>query len=147
MIAVIQRVSSANVEVNDKPSGSINVGLLVLLGIYKNDNEQDAEFLTNKIINFRIFPDDNSNMNLSVRDIQGSILVVSQITICADWKKGQRPSFSNVAKPEKGKKLYEYFIKKIKENKIPVETGIFGEMMNVNLINSGPVTFVLDSNE
>ena len=147
MIAVIQRVSSANVEVNDKPSGSINVGLLVLLGVYKNDNEQDAEFLTNKIINFRIFPDDNSNMNLSIRDIQGSILVVSQFTICADWKKGRRPSFNNVAKPEKGEKLYEYFIKKIIENKIPVETGIFGEMMNVNLINSGPVTFVLDSNE
>ncbi|ABR31164.1 D-tyrosyl-tRNA(Tyr) deacylase [Thermosipho melanesiensis] len=146
MRAVVQRVNSANVDVNGKIIGKIKKGLLVLLGVGKNDTESDAEYLVNKILNLRIFDDNKGKMNLSLLDIKGDILIVSQFTLYGDCRRGRRPSYSDSASPEKAKKLYEYFVEKIrKEYNIKVETGEFGAYMKVNLENDGPVTLLLDS--
>ncbi len=147
MIAVVQRVSSAGVEVEQKTIGRIDKGYLVLLGVCRDDDEGDVKFLADKISGFRIFPDGNRNMNLSIHDVNGSVLVVSQFTLCGDWRKGRRPSFTRAAPPEEGNRLYELFIRELRTRNIPVETGEFGAMMNVSLVNDGPVTFVLDSKE
>jgi len=145
MIAVLQRARNAYVEVDGKTVGEIDHGLVILLGVFHDDKEEDADFLANKIAHFRIFNDENGKMNLSIKDVKGAALVISQFTLCADWRRGRRPSFVNAAPPEMGKKLYEYFMYKLKDLKIPVESGIFGAMMDVHLTNCGPVTFVLDS--
>jgi|TARA_B110000495_G_C22503449_1_gene308691 D-tyrosyl-tRNA(Tyr) deacylase len=147
MIAVVQRVKSASVLVDGKIIGKINQGYLILLGVAKDDTEVDAQFLANKISTFRIFPDGDKNMNLSIQDVEGSILIVSQFTLCADWQKGRRPSFLSSALPEKAEQLYIHFSKLLKSKKISVKMGQFAAMMDVELINDGPVTFVMDSKD
>ena len=145
MIALLQRVSEAKVIVNDKIAGEIGSGLLIFLGVFQNDALEDTKFLTNKIVHLRLFDDDVRKMNRSLLDVGGAVLVVSQFTLCADIKKGRRPSFIKAAQPELGQKFYNSFIQDLKERGINVSTGIFGAMMNVQLVNDGPVTFVLDS--
>jgi D-tyrosyl-tRNA(Tyr) deacylase len=146
MIAVIQRVTEASIEVETVKTAQIGQGLLILLGVMDTDEEPDARFLANKISGFRIFNDADGKMNLSISDVGGAALVVSQFTLCGDWLKGRRPSFIHAAAPEKGEKLYEYFIEQLRRENISVSTGVFGAMMEVQLVNNGPVTFVLDSN-
>ena len=145
MIAVLQRVSKGDVTIYGKICGSIRHGLVILLGVMKDDTEEDVMFLTKKVSGFRIFNDEEEKMNLSIKDINGSVLVISQFTLCGDWKKGKRPSFVHAAPPEKGKHLYEQFIYHLIEMGIPVDSGEFGAAMSVSLVNEGPVTFVLDS--
>ena len=145
MIALLQRVSEAKVTVDDKIAGEIGSGLLIFLGVFGNDALEDTKFLTNKIVHLRLFDDDAGKMNRSLLDVEGAVLVVSQFTLCADTKKGRRPSFIKAAQPELGEKFYNNFIQDLKERGVPVETGIFGAMMDVQLVNDGPVTFVLDS--
>ncbi|MCK4903597.1 MAG: D-tyrosyl-tRNA(Tyr) deacylase [Candidatus Marinimicrobia bacterium] len=145
MIAVIQRVSKAGISVGGQQIAEIDSGLVILLGIMSDDDETDCQFLRDKITHFRIFNDENDKMNLSIQDINGEALVVSQFTLCGDWQKGRRPSFINAASPERGKKLYNLFIEYMESENIPIKTGHFGAMMEVSLINDGPVTFVLDS--
>ena len=145
MIAVLQRVSKGDVTIYGKICGAIRNGLVILLGVMKDDTEKDVIFLTEKISGFRIFNDDEEKMNLSIKDINGSVLVISQFTLCGDWKKGRRPSFVHAAPPEKGEHLYERFIYHLSEMGIPVDSGEFGATMSVSLVNEGPVTFVLDS--
>ncbi len=147
MIAVLQRASRGKVSIGERVAGSINQGLVILLGAMDTDTEADADFLTEKIAHFRIFNDENEKMNLSILDVGGSALVISQFTLCGDWKKGRRPSFVHAASPEKGNALYEYFITKLSQLGIHVESGEFGAMMDVELVNEGPVTFVLNSQE
>ena len=147
MIAVVQRVKSASVKVDKKIISTIENGYLILLGIAKDDIKADAEFLADKIATFRIFSDDKKKMNLSILDIKGSILVVSQFTLCSNWQKGHRPNFTSSAKPEKAESLYLYFSKLLMDKKIPVQRGQFGAMMDVELVNDGPVTFVMNSND
>tara|TARA_B100001029_G_scaffold179304_1_gene188334 strand:+ start:2360 stop:2806 length:447 start_codon:yes stop_codon:yes gene_type:complete len=146
MKTVIQRVSSASVNVNNKIINEINDGMLILLGIEKKDNETDVNYLINKIIHLRIFNDDDDNMNLSIIDVLGSILLISQFTLCADTTRGRRPSFFNAAEPILAKKLYNQFYNNLIKYDICVKTGVFGETMNIKLTNSGPVTILLDSN-
>lgn len=143
MIAVIQRVKNASVTIENELFSRIGQGILVLLGVEKDDTEPQAEFLADKIANLRIFEDENSKMNLSLIDIQGEMLVVSQFTLAGDCKKGKRPGFDNAAKPDKAIPLYEKFVELVKEKNIPVKTGRFGSMMDVSLVNDGPVTFIL----
>jgi D-tyrosyl-tRNA(Tyr) deacylase len=145
MIAVIQRVSKAAISVEGKQIAEIDNGLVILLGIMSDDNETDCRYLYDKIAHFRIFNDDSEKMNLSIKDINGEALVVSQFTLCGNWQKGRRPSFINAAKPERGKKLYNLFVEYMESENVPTKTGRFGAMMEVSLINDGPVTFVLDS--
>jgi len=145
MIAVIQRVSKASVVVDDKQVAEIKEGLVILLGVMSNDDETDCQFLQSKIAHFRIFNDADNKMNLSLKDINGKALVVSQFTLCGDWQKGRRPSFINAASPGRGEKLYNLFVEKMVSDNIATKTGVFGAMMEVSLINDGPVTFVLDS--
>ena len=147
MIAVLQRTSKASVVVDDKNVGNINSGLVILLGIKKGDSKEDADYLAQKISRFRMFNDDKNKMNRSILDIQASALVISQFTLCADTKKGRRPSFLNAESPELSKKLYEYFKVSLRNLGILVESGQFGSLMKVKLVNDGPVTFVLDSKE
>ena len=147
MIAVIQRCSQGNVTVSDKIVGAISHGLVILLGVHKNDTENDAKFLVNKICELRIFNDENDKMNLSIKDVNGSALVISQFTLCGDTKKGRRPSFIKAAPPDDGNRLYEYFMSEMKKGGVPIESGEFGAMMNVELVNNGPVTFVLNSKD
>lgn len=144
MKLVIQRVTHASVTVDNKKVGKINKGFLVLLGVGPDDTEQEADFLVKKLIKLRIFEDENGKMNLSLKDINGELLVVSQFTLYVDCSRGNRPSFTNVAKPEKANELYEYVIKKCKEENIRVEHGIFGADMQVDLLNDGPVTIILE---
>lgn len=146
MIALLQRVSEASVLIDREIAGEIGSGLLIFLGVFQGDREEDCKFLAHKISNFRIFNDDDGKMNLSIRESAGAALVVSQFTLCADWRKGRRPSFLNAAPPTEGEQLYTQFIQLLTSEGIPVETGRFGAMMDVKLINDGPVTFVLDSN-
>lgn len=146
MIALLQRVSNAEVTIKNQTTGKISHGLLIFLGVFHNDTEKDVQFLTDKISGFRIFNDKSGKMNLSIQDVNGSALVVSQFTLCADWKKGRRPSFTHAAIPEKGEQLYNKFTNQLAQNGIHVETGIFGAMMDVKLTNDGPVTFMLDTN-
>ncbi len=144
MIAVIQRVLKSYVEVDNKIVGEIGKGLNILLGIEKGDSPKDIEKLVNKIVNLRIFEDDKGKMNLSVIDIQGEVLVVSQFTLVANVKKGRRPSFENAENPQKARELYEEFINEIKKF-VPTKTGIFAANMKVFILNDGPVTFIIDS--
>jgi len=145
MIAVLQRTSRASVKVDDKTIGEIKSGVLILLGVKKGDSKKDAEILAQKISTFRMFNDDTNKMNLSILDVHGSALVVSQFTLCADTKKGRRPSFVNAEAPVISKKLYEYFKTSLIKLGVPVQSGEFGSLMDVDLVNNGPVTFVLDS--
>tara|TARA_B100000586_G_C19995721_1_gene378233 strand:+ start:76 stop:519 length:444 start_codon:yes stop_codon:yes gene_type:complete len=145
MITVIQRCSRGQVIVAEKVIGEIGHGLVILLGVEQTDSETDADFLVNKISGIRIFNDKKNKMNLSIKDMNGSALVVSQFTLCGDTRKGRRPSFIKAAEPEEGYRLYEYFISNMKKEGIPVESGEFGATMNVELVNNGPVTFVLNS--
>ena len=147
MRAVVQRVKSARVEVAGKIIGEIGNGLLIFAGIGEEDSEKDCEYIANKIAHLRIFPDGRDLMNLSLIDTKGSALVVSQFTLWGDCRKGRRPSFSQAAEPEKAKELYEYFIGLLEEIGLRVATGKFQEMMDVHLINDGPVTLLLDSSK
>jgi len=146
MRAVIQRVSHSKVLVDKKTSGEIGTGLLILLGIEENDQTEDADWLSGKISRLRIFNDDDGIMNLSVVDIKGEILVVSQFTLHASTKKGNRPSYIRSANPDRAIPLYQYFLKKLEaDSSIAVQTGIFGAMMRVELTNDGPVTIIIDT--
>ena len=147
MIAVLQRVTSGNVTIDGRLAGKIDQGLVVLLGVMRDDAENDADFLVKKIAGLRIFNDKNGKLNLSIKDIHGAALVVSQFTLCADTHKGRRPSFVRAAPPEKGSTLYEDFMKKLEVQGVPVQSGEFGAMMNVNIQNDGPVTIVLNSRD
>lgn len=144
MRLLVQRVSKASVKVNNKIIGKINEGFLVLLGITHEDTEKTADYLVKKLLNLRIFKDENEKMNLSIRDIEGELLIISQFTLYANTKEGNRPSFIDAAKPDYANNLYEYFIKKCKEEGIYVKTGEFGADMKVELINDGPVTVMLE---
>lgn len=146
MKALIQRVSMARVEVDGSIVGEIGKGFLVLLGVAEGDSQSQADILAAKTSNLRIFEDENEKMNLSVKDVDGEILVVSQFTLCADCKKGNRPSFVSSAKPDDARKLYEYYMKQLLENGVrDVKHGIFGADMKVELVNDGPVTIILDT--
>lgn len=143
MKLLVQRVLSAHVEVNQQVVGHIQNGMLVFLGVEKGDTKQHAEFLANKLTNLRIFEDDNGKMNLSVKDVHGEILVVSQFTLAADLSRGNRPGFDNAELPEKANDMYKYFLQLLKNNGIIPQTGIFQADMKVHLINDGPCTFWL----
>ncbi len=147
MRAVVQRVKQAKVEVRGRITGEIAEGLLVFLGVGEEDTKKDCEYLAAKCLNLRIFPDENDLMNLSLIDKKGSMLVVSQFTLWGDCRKGRRPSFVKAANPAGANELYEYFISLIKKENVFVQTGIFQEMMDVHLINDGPVTMLLDSSK
>ena len=147
MIAVLQRVTTGKVKIGDRIVGDIDNGLVILLGVHRDDKEEDIIFLADKIIGLRVFDDNNGKMNISLQDAKGSILVISQFTLCGDWRKGRRPSFTKAADPDKGKLLYDGFINAVRSRGINVETGEFGAAMDVSLVNSGPVTFVLDSHD
>ncbi|MGX4598526.1 D-aminoacyl-tRNA deacylase [Faecalimicrobium sp. JNUCC 81] len=147
MRAVVQRVSSSKVTVENNVIGQINKGLLVLLGVTHEDTSKDVDYMIDKILNLRIFEDENDKMNLSLKDVGGELLVVSQFTLYGDCRKGKRPSFSNAARPDLATKLYEEFIQKAKEQNVVVGTGQFGAHMMVDLINDGPVTMLLESNK
>lgn len=145
MKAVIQRVSEATVKVEGDIVGEISNGLLLLIGIDEEDEKADADWLTKKILNLRIFGDADGKLNLSVLDISGEILCISQFTLIADYKKGNRPSFIKAAKPDKAIPLFEYFKTEIAKSNLKIESGIFGADMKVSLLNDGPVTIVMDS--
>ena len=147
MIAVLQRSSNASVLVNDKVIGQIKEGLVIFLGVKKGDSYKNAEYLAHKISRLRIFNDKQNKMNLSLIDISGSALVISQFTLCADTRKGRRPSFVNAESPELSKKLYNKFISCLADKGLKVQSGQFGSKMDVKLVNNGPVTFVLDSED
>lgn len=144
MKLVIQRVSRAKVEVNGKTVGKINQGFLVLFGAGIEDTKEQADFLVKKMCNLRVFRDEDNKMNLSIKDIDGELLIISQFTLYADCKKGNRPSFINAAPPEEANELYEYFIKESKKIVKNVQKGIFGADMKVSLLNNGPVTIILE---
>ena len=145
MIAVIQRVSKASISVDGKQIAEIDNGLVILLGVMSDDDETDCRFLQDKIAHFRIFNDDDEKMNLSIKDVNGEALVVSQFTLCGDWQKGRRPSFINAAAPECAEQLYNLFVEYMESGNIPTKTGRFGAKRDISLSNDGPVTFVLDS--
>ncbi len=145
MRAVVQLVSAAKVTVNNKTTGQIGAGLLVLLGVSQDDTEADAAYLADKIVHLRIFQDDQGLMNRSVAEVGGEILVVSQFTLFGDCRKGRRPSYSKAAPPDRAKRLYELFAGEVRKKGIPVAKGEFQAMMQVSLVNNGPVTLLLDS--
>jgi len=145
MRAVVQRVSRAQVSVNGAITGQIGLGLLVLLGLGHGDSEADAVYLAEKISGLRIFEDEQGKMNLSVRDVGGSVLAVSQFTLYGDVRRGKRPSFDAAAPPEQARRLYEFFVERIRALGLPCETGRFQEMMKVESVKEGPVTILLDS--
>jgi D-aminoacyl-tRNA deacylase len=145
MRVVVQRSKNAKVTVNGEVSGQITKGLVLLVGVTHNDKEEDAVFLADKIVNLRIFEDDAGKMNLSLLEVGGEILSVSQFTLYGDCRKGRRPNFMEAARPEQANQLYERFNQLLREKGIRVETGIFGAMMDVELINDGPVTLIVES--
>jgi len=145
MKIVLQRVKQAAVEAEQKVRGKISKGICLLVGIEKGDSEEDAQYLANKTVELRIFPDEEGKMNLSLLDIKGEVLAVSQFTLAASVKKGRRPSFDNAEAPEKAENLFSYFVELIREKGIKVEEGVFGALMEVHLVNDGPVTFILSS--
>jgi len=145
MRAVIQRVKSSSVAVENETVGKIGKGLLILLGIAKADKTDDVKYLADKIVNLRIFEDENRKMNRSLMDTGGEMLVVSQFTVLGDCKKGRRPSFVNAAAPDHASELYRIFVEAVRQKGVPVETGRFQAMMEVHLLNDGPVTLMLDS--
>ena len=145
MKVLIQRVKKASVTIDGKPYSSIENGILALVGIEKGDTGAQVLKLAGKIINLRIFPDENDKMNKSLKDVEGEMLIVSQFTLCGDCKKGTRPSFDKSAPPEIANELYEAFIQEVKSNGIRTASGSFGAMMDVELINDGPVTFMLEA--
>ena len=144
MKALIQRVKNASVTIDGKLYSQIDTGLLVFLGVQKGDTKENADKLSQKLVNLRIFEDENEKMNLSLKDVNGQMLVVSQFTLCGDCKKGTRPSFDNAELPQKANELYEYFVSEINKQGIDVKTGSFGAMMDVALVNDGPVTFMVE---
>jgi D-aminoacyl-tRNA deacylase len=144
MKAVIQRVSSASVKVNNEIVGQISKGFVVLLGITHSDTEDKAKFVAGKVVNLRVFEDNEGKINLSLKDVKGEVLIISQFTLYGDARKGNRPSFTEAARPEIAIPLYEYFIKEVKKSGIPVATGIFGAKMEVEIHNSGPVTIIVE---
>ena len=144
MKLVIQRVKWASVKVNREITGKIDKGFLVLLGVGPEDTEEITDYLVQKLIKLRVFEDENGKMNLALKDIGGELLIVSQFTLYADCTGRNRPSFTNAAKPEKANELYEYFMKKCKEQNVRVQHGIFGADMKVELLNDGPVTIILE---
>lgn len=144
MKIVIQRVSRASVTVQDQVTGSIEEGLTLLVGIHESDTKEEADWCCRKIPKLRLFEDDDGKMNRSVKDVEGGILVVSQFTLYGDARKGNRPSFIEAARPEKAEPLYDYIIEKLKESGVKVESGVFGAMMDVNIVNNGPVTLILE---
>ena len=147
MIAVLQRVTNGKVKIGGLVTSDIDNGLVIFLGVHRDDKDEDINFLVDKILGLRIFNDNNDKMNISLQDVKGSVLVISQFTLCGDWRKGRRPSFTKAADLDKGKLLYEGFIDAVRSRGINVETGEFGTEMEVSLVNSGPVTFVLDSHD
>lgn len=144
MKLVIQRVKYASVKVDEKLIGSIQKGYMVLVGITDTDTKEICDYLANKLINLRVFDDENDNMNLALKDVGGDLLIISQFTLYGDTSKGNRPSFIKAAKPEISKPLYEYFCNKCKDLGMHVETGIFGADMKVELLNDGPVTIIME---
>ena len=144
MRLVIQRVKHADVSVDGKTVGKINQGFLVLFGVKTTDTKKDADYLVRKLINLRIFEDENGKMNLNIKQVDGSMLIVSQFTLYGDCTEGNRPSFTNAARPDFANELYEYFCDKCIENNIHIEKGIFGADMKVSLLNDGPVTIILE---
>ena len=145
MRAVVQRVSESSVSIDGEQVGKIGNGLMILLGVAKEDTAVDADYLAEKIVNLRIFSDDQGKMNRSLLETGGEMLVVSQFTLLGDCRKGRRPSFIHAADPEKGNDLYVYFVNQVQKKGVAVETGRFGAMMSVSLVNDGPVTLILES--
>tara|TARA_B110000914_G_scaffold62424_1_gene54313 strand:- start:333 stop:770 length:438 start_codon:yes stop_codon:yes gene_type:complete len=145
MLGLVQRVSSASVSIEGSITGEIGQGILLLLGVQKNDSKADAEKLLQKILSYRIFSDDEGKMNLSLSDVSGGLLIVSQFTLAADTKKGLRPSFSAAAKPDQAEFLYDHFVAQAAKIHPITQNGIFGANMQVSLCNDGPVTFMLSS--
>ena len=144
MKLVVQRVKNAYVTIDENLFSSINNGYLVLFGVEKNDTREQADWLANKLCVLRAFSDENGKMNLSIKDVAGEMLIVSQFTLCAEIRKGTRPSFDNAMSPNEANEMYEYFMSKVREQDIPVKTGVFGADMKVELLNDGPVTFIME---
>ena len=144
MRLLVQRVLESNVKVDGKIVGQINKGYMVLLGVCDSDNEEIADYLVKKLINLRVFEDENGKMNLNINQVNGELLIISQFTLYANTKDGNRPSFIEAAKPEKAEKIYEYFLEQCRKEGIKTEAGIFGADMKVSLINDGPVTIMLE---
>jgi D-aminoacyl-tRNA deacylase len=145
MRSVVQRVKRASVTVNDRIVGQIEAGLLVLLGVSRSDNPSTADYIVEKLLGLRIFEDTDGKMNLSLRETGGAVLLVSQFTLYGDVRRGKRPSFDEAARPEQAKSMYEYLVTKIREQGIECATGEFQAMMQVSLVNDGPVTILIDS--
>jgi D-tyrosyl-tRNA(Tyr) deacylase len=146
MRIVLQRVTSAHVDVAGETVGAIGKGLLILVGVTHTDTRADADYLATKVVHLRIFPDDTGRMNRSLLDASGALLVVSQFTLYGDCRKGRRPSFDRAAAPEQARALYEYYVQRLQSSNVKVATGVFQAEMEIHLVNDGPVTFVLDSN-
>ena len=143
--AVVQRVSEASVRVSGEVSGRIGPGLLVLLGVGVGDGEQDADYLADKVLNLRVFADEAGQMNRSLLDVRGGVLVVSQFTLHGDARRGRRPSYTDAAAPDEASRLYEHFVERLRPSGLEVATGVFRATMDVALVNQGPVTILLDS--
>ena len=144
MKALIQRVKNASVTIDKKLYSQINQGILLFLGVQKGDTTENADKLAEKVVKLRIFEDENEKMNLSLADVSGEALIVSQFTLCGDCRKGTRPSFDNAELPQKAEELYNYFVQKVQSLNIKTQTGKFGAMMDVSLLNDGPVTFFIE---
>ena len=147
MRAVVQRVAEADVTVNGKQTGKVGVGLCVLLGVGAEDEKRDAEWLADKIVNLRIFEDENGRMNRSLLEVGGGALIVSQFTLYGDCRKGRRPSFTEAASAEEGNRLYEYFVEQVKNRGVETACGVFQTHMTVKIVNDGPVTLILDTRQ
>ncbi|MGI6075068.1 MAG: D-aminoacyl-tRNA deacylase [Pyramidobacter sp.] len=147
MRAVVQRVTSSSVDSEGVRSGAVGKGFCVLLGVAQDDTEEDAAWLAEKIVNLRVFEDEAGKMNLSLTDVGGQMLVVSQFTLYGDCRRGRRPSFSQAARPQQAKELYDTFVENVRSLGIHVETGVFQTMMTVNIVNDGPVTLIMDTSE